>query len=391
MFCFSACLFAFTAQGARILAAPPITLPLVMLGKSPAFHALVDGHDALLELDTGSFELRLSPDFVRKNNPDLDGVTLKIGSSEEQRFKPIIDGLGEPENPTLADTLEPKPDGIVGLDVIRNYAVGLDLIDGQISFWPGGKVGTETANQWTSTNEDRRLKSLTKIGLSTRSPEDWFLIEAKINGNSLKLVFDTGTYVSSVNPSFVSQLGLRKIAETEVDEIGHTEVLPVMVANSLTFGQFQATFPVVNVESENDPDSDGILGTESLGYGKFLIDMPDLTLYGRRSNSMRALNPLERRLIQFGIQIFPDPKGRFLVLVQPGSRADRSGIRSGDWLVAIGKLDLDEISGNGSSGTQQDPQARFKMGMALLQRKLSLTTRNSSGAKTTIDLPSVQR
>jgi hypothetical protein len=366
-----------------------VVLKLVMMGHCPAFHALVDGHDALLELDTGSFELRLSPEFAAKNQFG-SSVSLKIGDLPDARCKPIVEGISQPSAPNIGDRFSPRPDGIVGLDILRGYAVGVDTLGETITFWPGGKLGTEFSNKWTLTQEGgsvaRDPNQVKRLDLTTRSSVDWFRVQAKINGQAVNLVLDTGTAISSVNPSLPSRLGLKKIADTEVEEIGKTEVLPVMVADSLTFGGAEAEFPVLNVESEEDPDSDGILGTESLGEGKYLIDMPDLKLYVRQIRNGKHANVFESRLRLAGLDIFPDSKNRLLVLVRPGGVADKAGVRSGDQLLSIGSVSVDDL-GVEKAGEPAPLSKMFKLGMAMLQKNISLTVQRTDGTKVRVELP----
>jgi hypothetical protein len=359
---------------------------LVLLGRSPAFHALIDGHDAVLELDTGSFELRLSPDFVYKNGIDRNGVKLQIGSQPEAMVKPIVEALGEPDQPNLADRYALKADGIAGLDVLRKYAIGVDLIGRKIAFWPGGKVGADFAKSWTSLGS---ASPLYRLDLTTRSPEDWFRVQTKVNAHPLDFIFDTGTAISSVNPSLVPKLNLRKIADTEVEEIGKTEVLPVTAADSLTFGPLAAAFPILNVESGDDPDSDGILGTEALGQGKMIIDMPDLKLYFRQDRAGHYGNAFEQRLRTGGLDIFPDSKKRLLVLVRPGSPAQKAGIRSGDSVVFLGKVNVQDL--NPASANLSDPEVAAtmaKIGLELLQKNLTITIQREDGSRIVMTLPS---
>lgn len=110
---------------------------LVMIGRSPAVRAEIDGHEALLEVDTGSFELRLSPSFVKSNQISPERVTLQIGTGPKFALKPLVEDL-EGEDPIpFAKNLMARSDGIVGLDVLRKFAVGFDTVSGKIAWWYG--------------------------------------------------------------------------------------------------------------------------------------------------------------------------------------------------------------------------------------------------------------
>lgn len=327
--------------GSAAQSAPSDITQLVMIGRSPAIHAEVNGHDAILELDTGSFELRLSPDFAQKWSIDSERVSLKLGDAPKLTLKPLIEEIASPDPIPLASAWAPHSDGIIGLDVLRRFAVGIDTIEGKVALWYGGHLDTKAATAWAR-EESPNVPSMTRIQLDSLGPDDWYKVQAKVNGHPLSLLLDTGTAYSTVNPSLQKPLGLKIIGSTQVMEIGHSERLKVAMADSISFGPFSADFPVLNVESSDDDRVEGILGTEALGTGKFLIDMPGQSLYMARLPPKRS-NPLERRLRAAGLDLFPSGDGSLLTLVKAGSPAAKLGVESGDKLISIGDVTVSEM------------------------------------------------
>lgn len=320
---------------------PTDSAALVMIGRSPAIHALVNGRDALLEIDTGSFELRLTPAYAAKWGITDGRVTLKLGESPGLTLKPLVEDISAPEPLPISTGWMRQSDGIIGLDVLRMFAIGIDTNQGRVSLWYGGKLTTTQADLWAHA-DGAKVPPITELPLHSHGMEDWFHIDAKVNGKPLDLLLDTGTAYSTVNPSLARPLGLKVIGETPVMEIGHTERLQVATADSITFGPFEAEFPVVNIESSDDDQVQGILGTEALGTGKFLIDMPASELYVWHMPADWS-NPLERRLHQAGIDMFPSKDGKLVMIVKPGSDVASYGVESGDQLISIGDVSVREM------------------------------------------------
>ncbi len=372
---------------------PTALLPTVPLGRSFAIHAAVDGHDALLEVDTGSFELRLSPDFVKKWGIDNHRITLKVTDLPAMTMTPLVENLVDPDTPLLGVSFQPTEDGIIGLDVLRRFAIGIDTVGGRVAFWNGGKIGANSAAAWAQSKMPAGVKPLRlqKLPLETNGEDDWYRIKAAVNGKPLHLVLDTGTAYSTVNPSQVSPLHLKIIGETIVEGIGQTERLLIATAETLAFGPFSADFPIVNVEKQEDSSSDGILGTEALGDGVFVIDMPDKALYAGRVKRTTG-NPLELRLRAAGLDIFPDNRLRLLVLVQPGSPAAKAGIQSGDRLTKIGDLTVEELTKGLQD--QSDPKVTRRLldlGLKAIAGDLSITTQHLSAVPVDLALPKLEK
>ena len=353
------------------------------MGRSFGVHALVDGHDALLEVDTGSFELRLAPEFVSKYGIDPARVFLKLGDVRELTLRPLVEELEGPDQTPFGTGFKAHEDGIIGLDVLRRFALGLDLVDNKVAFWTDGRLGADTARSWTK-GSDPGFATMT---LSNSGRDDWFRLQVIVNGRPINALLDTGTAYSTVNPSLLTPLKLNVVGTTPVQEIGRLEDLKVATADSITFGSLSAEFPVLNVENDEDHDVDGILGTEALGSGRFIIDMPGLTFYGERAPAARQ-NPLERRLRTLGIDTFPSGPKRILVLVKPQSDAEKQGVKSGDRLVSVGGLTVEDMF-QAMRESAKPEQARKLLDLALKAGNgdISIVVQKREGSSVTLALP----
>jgi hypothetical protein len=365
---------------------PTDVTTLVMVGRSPAIHAQVNGHDAILELDTGSFELRLSPEFAQRWSIERQRVVLKLGSSPALSLRPLVEELNGPEPVPFLSAWAPHSDGIIGLDVLRRFALGIDTINGKVALWYQGRIDQVTANEW-GRQDLPTAPPMSRMALSTEGPDDWFKIGARINGHPLSLLLDTGTAYSTVNRSLQRPLNLKVIGTTEVMEIGHSERLRVATADSITFGPFAAEFPVLNIESSDDEQVQGILGTEALGSGRFIIDMPGLCLYANRMPSKR-MNPLERRLREAGMDLFPAGDGTLVTIVKPESPAAKLGVESGDQLISIGDVTVAEMISSFQAPSDSKRMNRLlSVGLKAFSGDLQVEVRRKDGTKVAVPLP----
>ncbi len=350
-------------------------------------HAMIDGHDAILEIDTGSFELRLSPEFANKYGLDQNRVTLKLGNAPTLSLRPLVENFDAADPLPLGSGWSPHSDGIVGLDVLRMFAIGIDTNNGKVTLWYKGNLGSDAAEGWAHGTTDAPFGAGAKLSLMTNGVEDWYRVQTEVNHHPLNMLLDTGTAYSTVNASQAIPLGLKVIGETPVQEIGHSETLKVATADSITFGPCSAEFPVLNIESSDDEDMDGILGTEALGAGKFLLDLPANEFYAWQEPDRHA-NPLERRLREAGIDLFPTAKGDLVTVIKNGSPASEAGISSGDELKSIGGVSLKEIMSGLASPMDSKRMGRLVgVGLNAFGGQLSIGVQTAQGKLINLALP----
>ena len=374
------CLSGLALGFARAQTDPTMITDLVMIGRSPAVRAQIDGHEALLEVDTGSFELRLSPTFVKSNQLSPERVTLQIGGGPKFALKPLVEDLEGVDPIPFAKGLIARSDGIVGLDVLRKFAVGIDTVGGKIAWWYGGMLSPESVQKWTG-------EIPSKMSLQSDGNDDWYRVDSSINKHPVKLILDTGTAYATINPSLVGRLHLKVVGETPVQEIGHSEDLKVAVGDTLTFGSLAADFPVFNVESEDDDKDDGILGTEAIGNGSYVIDMPGMTFYAVRKKNERG-TPMERRMREAGLDLFPTANETLIVLVKAGSPAERKGIRSGDELIAVGGVLVKDMFGSLKADvTGEKTEKLFALAIRSISGELHVTVKCHTGSFVFLNLP----
>jgi|GEM_PF-3831178 len=373
-------MFGLAAAGASAQSETATVTDLIMVGRSPAVHAQINGHEALLEVDTGSFELRLTPHFVEKYQIKSPRVTLQIGGAPEFTLKPVVEDLEGDQPAPFAKNVMAHSDGIVGLDVLRKFALGFDTVNGKLAWWYGGHLSPESVEKWTGS-------APAKMPLSSDGPDDWYRVDSQINRHPVKLVLDTGTAYATVNPSIAKRLRLRVVGETPVQEIGRSEDLKVAVADSLTFGDIAADFPVFNIESSDEDTDDGILGTEAIGNGAYVIDMPGMTFYDVHKNRERG-TPMERRMREAGLDLFPTANDSLIVLVKTGSPAEKKGIHSGDELVAIGGVLIKDMFGSLKNDTTgQQTEKLFALAVRSINGELHVTVKCHTGVFVILPLP----
>lgn len=316
---------------------------MVSVGRVLCCKGRIGGWPATIEIDTGSFDFRVDPKFLNKYKlkSDVRTLELTLGTSSTQAVPVVVQSIN-PEGTPYAS----PADAIVGLDFLRDYAIGVDRNTLQLAFWKDGRLTDWEAQSFIG------HKPVTQT-LRNAGTQDWFHLPVTIGGKSFQLIFDTGTAFCSLNPSAAKKIQLKEVAETDVAGIGTLQQMKVAEASSIEVLGSAATFPIVTLETVEDSTSDGILGFEALGGCKFVLDLPAKRVHFWRG-PLAWGSPLERRLRKFGIDLMTTPNQEMKLLVQPLSPAAKAGYRSGDVLVSLGGVTtreyLSALQGEGDLG-----------------------------------------
>ncbi len=373
-----------------------------MMGSTPAIRAKIDGKDALLALDTGSFELRLDPAFVRRVGILKD---LQAGPSPKVRLEvggyalPAFPALVEPVNGDrgeVADKYEDDADGIIGLDFLRRFAMGLDLVRRRVALWEGGRLSEADVKFWMAHRAsiaDKTVRWKPETGapahitlplLCRDESTDWYHLASTVGGQPIALMVDTGSTYCSLARRLATALGVKVLGEADVEVIGDIRPHDVGVAPAMTFGPLAIDYPLVLVDDDT-AGAEGILGMEALGMGRFLIDMPGRVLHAARANAPRH-NQLVRLLDDAGLMAFRARPSKMLVVAKADGRAAKAGIVTGDEVMAINGTETAAIFRVTATEklTPEQSRAVLQLGLRILAGKLDLKVRKADGR--TVDL-----
>lgn len=293
-------------------------------GPSWVIAARVDGREAHLLVDTGSFSLRLRPGFLR----DATGtVALDLGQGSRRSIQTrAVTAKVNAEAPGLAARFQTRYDGILGLGVLRTMAIGVDSRGQKMHFWFGGRISAATLDHFLGS---ATLETLLKGG----EPGRWYAVQANLNGTAMDLVLDTGALYCTLGPTAAAELRLDPFGKVPAETLAGFTQMPVAMAKSLEVGGLVTSHPLLTVEPRDVPGAHGSLGTDVLANCATVIDLPARRLRITARPARRSTT-LEGRLREWG--------GRVLLLadrpalaVDPGSLLARAGLRSGDTLSRI--------------------------------------------------------
>ncbi|MDB5464100.1 MAG: hypothetical protein JWP28_3383 [Phenylobacterium sp.] len=196
-------------------------LPVTMAGLRPLIPAKLNGKDALFLVDTGAFFSVLTPEAVaaygvRTYAPPM-GLTIRgVGGGEAQvRVGKVAEFTyaGVPlkgvEFLVTAGTFAPEAAGLIGQNVLGVTDVEFDLANGVIRlFLANGGCGDKNLAYWSAG------KASSILTIEDQTPvQPHVVARAKIDGHSIRVMFDTGSPVSYLSNPAAARAGVKPSSE----------------------------------------------------------------------------------------------------------------------------------------------------------------------------------
>jgi tetratricopeptide (TPR) repeat protein len=202
--------------GAACVLDKVVEIPVVMEGLEPVMTAKVNGVDARLMVDSGAFFSSISRSRLAKfrlssgplpPNLEVRGVNgvADVGLTTAQDFN--ILGANFRHTQFLAGGIEfgPQADGILGRNFLMVADAELDLANGAIRlFSPKGCSGSALAYWAGATTPYSVINTDTP-----RYPTDRIVGTAKVNGQTIRAIFDSGAATSVLTLRAAGRAGIR--------------------------------------------------------------------------------------------------------------------------------------------------------------------------------------
>ena len=196
-------------------------LPVTMLGLRPTIQVKINGHDAVLEVDSGAFFSMVGTDASQRF--DMKGVMAPFGmqahgvgghASTVRAVRATDFGFAgyslKNYDFVLGDRAGgPGVDGLLGENILGVYDVEYDLADGVIRLFKPKDCGLETNLAYWSQG-----KALSRILIE--SPPGYLssvIANAKVAGRNIKVVFDTGSALSVLSRPAAARAGVKPTSE----------------------------------------------------------------------------------------------------------------------------------------------------------------------------------
>ncbi|RYG39360.1 hypothetical protein EON81_01390 [bacterium] len=319
----------------------------VPIEKSPAqivIRMKIDGKEGRFALDTGSFEVRIQRTSAERlglvpvTPPDQRFIYDKV----QQWLDPVLEiggvSFGKQDlvvKPMYFDTSGnsidyAEYDGTVGTEFMRQHAWGFDLVNKKITIWKGGKVSPKDSAFWVG-------QGATTANLKSGGPEDWFRLEGALNGKPITFVLDTGAPFSLVMKDKEDAYGFSAIGNSNLMFLDGSRPGTVGLGTTMDTPWRKRNLPLAAlIEHANFPLFDQLKTDAVVGYDSFsdtltLFDFPGLKLTTRSDADRVAWS---NHLGSFGFRLTVS-NGKPGVLVKPGSKAEKAGLKTGDLLDEI--------------------------------------------------------
>jgi hypothetical protein len=240
-----------------------------------------------------------------------------------------------------------KIDGVLGIDTLQQWAIGLDLLAHTVTFWKGGHVDRDQiiAFQMAGLQRYARLpehQELIKTTLAAPVPmhhkardaeHPFYSVTVQLDRVEAEMDVDTGALISTVPAKIAA--GLKPLVTTRaaIRTLNGDIPITTMALRAMKVGPLTMEFPMVAAQSPEMPAefATATLGRPFFDRCQFVLDFPAATLF-----AARLVDESKARLLLPALGIFPHAQEqRLTVLVQPGSAAAEIGIQQEDEIVNV--------------------------------------------------------
>ena len=191
-------------------------LPVTMTGLRPVVPVKINGADARLMADSGAFFSMLSPAAaarlgirtqVGRGPISIRGVggVESVGVASVKNFGFANVDLGKADFLIGAGAMLGGSDGVLGQNMLGGVEVEYDLANGVLRLFKAKDCEQDVIAYWAAEG-----KSIGMIPISRMTPQDRHITgEAKVNGQSIRVMFDTGASRSVLRRAAARRIGIR--------------------------------------------------------------------------------------------------------------------------------------------------------------------------------------
>ena len=231
-FAVSAVVCAFTILPAWALSAEKCQLetvaelPITMIGLRPMISAQINGKDARFMVDSGAFFSLMSAataaEYGLKTSPAPFGFRITgIGGEQTADIARVKDftlaGYHAKDVDFFVAGSETAGAGILGQNMLANFDVEYDLANGMIRLFKTKNCDHAQLAYWLKPGESYSSMPLDAIDRRDAHTSG----VAYLNGAKIKIVFDTGAYLSMLNEAAAARAGVKPDSEG-VTEAGYS-------------------------------------------------------------------------------------------------------------------------------------------------------------------------
>jgi len=222
-------------------------------------------------------------------------------------------------------------DGVIGYDFLKRFPIEINYDQMQINIYRNhDELPKEIAQNWEHLNIE------IEAGLPVLSTK---IQITKDKATTANLVLDTGyTDPLSLNLSTSDKLIVPgKSYTASLKGMTGREVSKVAINKSITLGKhIIREFPSFYSEASNIRTGNGVLGNKILSKFNLLFDYENDSLFIKPNGRFSKLISADRS----GLQVYPHRLGGFVDEVADGSGADILGLKQGDIITKLDRIDI---------------------------------------------------
>jgi len=262
----------------------PTVVPFDLVGTDVIVKATINGKAVRLVVDTGAWKVALRPEdaaLYRLSPPESGteeyanpgSLTVQIGglrwNDVSSSFLPK--GMMSKSLPYA---------GLLGLEQMREYAVGFDLQTKRLTFWKGGNLSKAQMTSYLALSGNPAPTST----LELEEGEDAnYKTVIRLDNQRVKAIIDTGSPLSFFGRGVAKAMHpLRQTERHEARFIAGTVPAKFSLMRLVQVGQFALPYLTVSLSDDNketDQNQYDILGMDVLHQTRFLFDFPALKLH----------------------------------------------------------------------------------------------------------------
>jgi tetratricopeptide (TPR) repeat protein/predicted aspartyl protease len=190
-------------------------LPVTMSGTTPVVKVLMDGAEARMVADSGAFFSVLTPAAATrlgiKTRPAPGFEIRGAGGSESVAVGTVKDfgfaglKLGKADFLVTGRNMGAEVDGFLGQNMLGGVEIEYDLANGMLRLFRAKDCPTQVLAYW-ATNAAPGVMSITPVTPAERHITG----RGKVNGQSIKVMFDTGAGRSVLRRKTAERVGIRR-------------------------------------------------------------------------------------------------------------------------------------------------------------------------------------
>jgi predicted aspartyl protease len=291
-------LVVFTAMCLSLVSnAQPVVFPFVFNDGDILVDAKINGRTVRLCFDTGSPTLYLRDDIC-------DKLGLRLPSTTSvPRFKNIASlWLGKVvwKNISRYENFEqkflPGFEGLLGMDLLKDYAVGIDLDKKQLTFWRQGKRTAEQIAAYLKADNPSALIHIQPLAIDI---QDNLTTTIQLDHRKVEMILDTGATTTILDSATAEEFTpLRQGGSWITKTLEEDAEMSRHLLRSMQIGQMTLDYPPMWYWKEVTVAKPfvNLLGMDVLARTRFVLDFPALQLrFVRRTPQWDKLESLLRQ------------------------------------------------------------------------------------------------